>query len=229
MTGFRSSEWNESYKRGENYIFYPKEEVVKFLNRFVRKKVNLREYKDLIKLPKNPRGLDLGCGIGVQSVLLSEFGFNTVGVDISDMAIKKAEEIKSFKNISNLEFKVLNKISLDFPKNYFDIAISDSVLDSMEFSFAREYMIQLDKVVSKIVYLNIISNESNETKLAEDVIVKTSHELNTIQSYYDYNRILELISDTDFKIIYLNKSYKKNIESDIIDDIRYNIVLSKLD
>ena len=90
-------------------------------------------------------------------------------------------------------------------------------------------MIQLDKVVSKIVYLNIISNESNETKLAEDVIVKTSHELNTIQSYYDYNRILELISDTDFKIIYLNKSYKKNIDSEIIDDIRYNIVLSKLD
>ena len=229
MTRFRSNEWNESYKRGENYIFYPKEEVVKFLNRFVRKKVNLREYKDLIKLPKNPRGLDLGCGIGVQSVLLSEFGFNTVGVDISDMAIKKAEEIKSFKNISNLEFKVLNKTFLDFPKNHFDIAISDSVLDSMEFSFAREYMIQLDKVVSKIVYLNIISSESNETKLAEDVIVKTNHELNTIQSYYDYKRILELISDTDFKIIYLNKSFKKNIDNDIIDDIRYNIVLSKLD
>ena len=226
---FRTTSWNESYERGENHIFYPKEEVVKFLNRFVRKKVNLTDYRDLIKLPQNPRSLDLGCGIGVQSVLLSEFGFNTVGVDISDMAIKKAEEIKSFKNISNLEFKVLNKISLDFPKNYFDIAISDSVLDSMEFSFAREYMLLLDKVVSKMLYINIISSESNKTKLAEDVVVKTNHELNTIQSYYDYNRILELISDTDFKIIYLNKSYKKNIESDIIDDIRYNIVLSKLD
>ena len=56
MRDFRSCEWNESYNRGENYIFYPKEEVVKFLNRFVRKKVNIGEYKDLIRLPKNPRG-----------------------------------------------------------------------------------------------------------------------------------------------------------------------------
>lgn len=229
MVNIRSNEWNESYKRGENYIFYPKEEVVKFLNRFVRKKINLNEYKDLMDLSKNPRGLDLGCGIGVQSVLLSEFGFNTIGVDISEIAIKKAEEIKSLKNINNIEFKVLNKTYLDFPVNHFDIAISDSVLDSMEFSFAQEYIKQLDKVVSKVVYLNLISNESNETKLAEDVIVKTNHELNTIQSYYDYKRILELISDTDFKIVYLNKSYKQNLADDIIDDVRYNIVLSKLD
>ncbi len=36
-----SKQWEESYARQENFIFYPKEEYVKFLNRFVRKKKQL--------------------------------------------------------------------------------------------------------------------------------------------------------------------------------------------
>jgi hypothetical protein len=38
MANLKKEEWDESYNRQENFIFFPKEEVVKFLNRFVRKK-----------------------------------------------------------------------------------------------------------------------------------------------------------------------------------------------
>jgi hypothetical protein len=34
---FNIKKWNESYDRGENNILYPQPEVVKFLNRFIRK------------------------------------------------------------------------------------------------------------------------------------------------------------------------------------------------
>ena len=37
---FNIKNWNESYDRGENNILYPQPEVVKFLNRFIRKKLN---------------------------------------------------------------------------------------------------------------------------------------------------------------------------------------------
>ncbi len=33
--------WNSSYERGENNILYPQAEVVKFLNRFIKKKNKL--------------------------------------------------------------------------------------------------------------------------------------------------------------------------------------------
>ena len=32
------AEWATSCKRGENHIFYPQDEVVKFLNRYIYKK-----------------------------------------------------------------------------------------------------------------------------------------------------------------------------------------------
>ena len=36
MLDIKKEKWEESYNRGENFIYYPKEEVVKFLNRFIR-------------------------------------------------------------------------------------------------------------------------------------------------------------------------------------------------
>lgn len=36
--------WEESYQRQENFMFYPKEESVKFLNRFIRKKTGFNSY-----------------------------------------------------------------------------------------------------------------------------------------------------------------------------------------
>lgn len=38
MIDLKSVKLEESYDRMENYIFYPQAEVVKFLNRFIKKK-----------------------------------------------------------------------------------------------------------------------------------------------------------------------------------------------
>jgi len=43
------SEWDDSYDRYENHIFYPKEEVVKFLNHFVRKKIGNNTFRDILE------------------------------------------------------------------------------------------------------------------------------------------------------------------------------------
>ncbi len=42
-------QWEKSYERNENNILYPQTEVVKFLNRFVRKKLSFEgKFIDLI-------------------------------------------------------------------------------------------------------------------------------------------------------------------------------------
>ena len=44
------NKWEESYDRYENFILYPKEEYVKFLNRFVRKRIGIDKFVDILDL-----------------------------------------------------------------------------------------------------------------------------------------------------------------------------------
>ena len=227
MELLKKDKWDQSYARGENFIFFPKEEVVKFLNRFVRKKDGINSHRDILELPTQSKALDLGCGVGRQTVLLQEFGFNSFGVDISQVALDKAKETSKALgyNMEN-NFVLIDKIQLPFDDDFFEIAISDSALDSMNFSFACEYVSELDRTVKSLVYLNLISSDSSGGSQAEDVLVEDKHEEGTIQSYYDVNRVKELIKDTRFEIVQLNLNKIENLMSNTLS-ARFNIVLKK--
>jgi ubiquinone/menaquinone biosynthesis C-methylase UbiE len=217
MDNLKKEEWDKSYNREENFIFYPKEEIVKFLNRFVRKKTSVDAFRDLIHLSEEPKALDLGCGIGRQTILLKEFGFDAYGVDISEIAIAKAKALsKTFGYDLDNNFIQLQKLELPFEDNFLDIAISDSVLDSMEFSFAKSYINELNRTVKHLVYINIISSDSIESKSAMDQIVETNYEQGTIQSYYDEERINTLISESDFEIVQLCIAITQNVVQNIV-------------
>jgi len=38
--------WEESYRRGDNFVFYPHEEVIRFVSKYIRKRVGLNEFVD---------------------------------------------------------------------------------------------------------------------------------------------------------------------------------------
>ena len=66
--------------------------------------------------------LEIGCGTGPNIIFLSENGFDTYGIDISQTAIKIANSQLKQKNLkSNLE--VGSFTNLPFPDNYFDLVI----------------------------------------------------------------------------------------------------------
>jgi SAM-dependent methyltransferase len=227
MANLKKEEWNESYNRHENFILFPKEEVVKFLNRFVRKKIGINSFSDQLKLSDNAKALDLGCGIGRQTILLKEFGFDAYGVDISEVAIEKAKALsKTFGYNLDANFVRVEKIALPFEDNFFDIAICDSVLDSMEFSFAKNYLNELNRTVKNLLYLNLIASDSTDSSGAEDLLVESKHEQGTIQSFYDENRIRTLINETNFEIIQLNKNSVENLLNNSYS-VRFNVVLQK--
>ena len=210
----KKQKWDESYSRHENAIFYPKEEVIKFLNRFIRKKIDVERFKDL--MPKNSklRALDLGCGIGRQTILFEEFGIEGYGLDISSVAIDEAKKLsKKMGHDMDSRFSTLNKIEIPYKDNFFDFAISDSVLDSMNFSFAKTYIKELERVVKNYLYISLISGHNTEEgeKFSGDVLVKEAHEEGTIQSHYNTTKINELISETKFEIVFLSINVEKNL------------------
>ena len=79
----------------------------------------LVHWSGLNKLPKGSRVLDVGCGIGGSSRILSkEYGFDVVGISISQEQIKRANELTS--NDDFCRFDVMNALDLKFPKGSFD-------------------------------------------------------------------------------------------------------------
>ena len=76
-------------------------------------------------LPKNAKILDVGCGSGKDVQYFMDYGFQAVGIDASENMIKEAK-----KKVADGDFKIMNLLSLDFPKESFDAAW---VLDTVSF------------------------------------------------------------------------------------------------
>lgn len=66
------------------------------------------------------RVLDIGCGLGSQSIYLSKQGFEAIGIDIAETAVGKARKLAQFSGVSP-SFQVADVLSLPFATESFDI------------------------------------------------------------------------------------------------------------
>ena len=223
-------EWDESYSRNENFIFYPKEEVVKFLNRFVRKKVGVNEYLDILDFTNIVKGLDFGCGIGRITLLLKEFGIDAYGIDISSKAINLAKELANSLDYHDMDNKFLSVSDdkIPFPNDYFDIVISEAVLDSMSFQQAKVAIKEIDRVTKRLAFISLISGNDDKhcPEYAGEETVQTQHEHGTIQTYFNWERINELIRGSHFHLEWCHLIEEKSLLDDDKNG-RYYIVLKK--
>lgn len=223
------TEWEESYSRNENCLFYPKEEVVKFLNRFIRKKIDKNQFQDIYDFSNPVFGLDLGCGTGRQTILMSEFGINAFGVDISKTAIEFA--IRYSQKYFPCEFRPNFSISrgdkLNFDDEYFDLTICDSVLDSMHFNIAKKLIKEIDRVTKQFVFLSLIAdNIFYPSGIAREEVVTNLHEQGTIQSYFNNEKINDLLQGTKFNMHWFHLISDKNRLTNE-QNCRFYLVLKK--
>jgi ubiquinone/menaquinone biosynthesis C-methylase UbiE len=225
MKKIYAEKWNSSYSRHENFIFFPKEEVIKFLNRFVRKKIESNKFQNIIP-NDNLKGLDYGCGIGANTWLMHEFNIDGFGIDISETAINNARKIHS--QIES-KFSTTSGNEISFPDNYFDLTICDSVLDSMHLSVAKNLMKEIERVTKELVFVSFISGNDSKfsAESTNEEILSTIHENGTVQNWFNWEKILSLIADTKFEV----KWARLMTEKSLIDENyhgRYNIILKKI-
>lgn len=76
---------------------------------------------------KNSKILDAGCGTGELALLFGSKGFDSYGTDKSEKSLQIAKRASEKLGIDT-NFKKMDVLNLDFPKNYFDMTICNGVL-----------------------------------------------------------------------------------------------------
>ena len=58
LNNFYTSEWQKSYSRRENYCFVASDETVKFISRYLVKRIGINEFKKITNIEGKIRVLD---------------------------------------------------------------------------------------------------------------------------------------------------------------------------
>ena len=203
--------WNIAYERGGNICFYPHEEIIRFTNKYVRKRKSVNEFENIMPIKdddwKSFASLDLGCGIGRHVKFLDEFGLNPYGIDLSDEAITMGKEWFSSIGKSKLAERLIvgSVMELPFENNFFEMCVSHGVLDSMPREVAIKGIEETHRVLkpSALMYVDMIMDTSRGD---QDETVDSGYEKDTVQSYFTAESIKLLLEKyfeiLEFKIIY---------------------------
>lgn len=228
----RQTEWDKSYENRDNFVFYPHEEVIRFISKFIRKRVGLSEFQDTVSGSSEGRVLDLGCGIGRHVIYCHEMGLEAHGIDLSDKAIQVAVQWAGKKGLINPESKICQGDIRHMPwgNGYFRYAVSHGVLDSMPFDIARTACAELARVmlVGGLFYCDVISGDDSQhaREFSGEEIVTTTHEQGTIQFYFNFAKIQSMI-DGVFEIEECNLIRRENVTRGGYT-ARYHLVLRRL-
>lgn len=199
MSVDESTVWNTSYGKGDNVLFYPHEEIIRFINRYVRKRYGFDSFKDICPLLSEAScaSLDLGCGIGRHIKFLDEFDLNPYGIDLSETAIAMGKEWLTSIGKNDLAEKMIvaSVAELPFTDDHFSICVSHGVLDSMPRSIAYEGMCEVRRVLKPgaLMYLDLIMDNDHDG----DEIVESGIEEGTTQSYFTIDAIKDLVRGFD--------------------------------
>lgn len=200
----RESEWQDSYLRRENFIFYPHEEVVRFVSRLIRKRVGLAEWRDSQPRGGAQRFFDVGCGIGQHIIYFAENGFDVYGIDMTPAAVEFARHWARTQGIDDAErrIRISPAQSIPFEDDAFDVVVARGVLDSMTRDLAQTACREVARVLRPggYFYTDLIARGRGSALGPGGETVNSPHEFGTVQTYYDWDSARALVGES-FEVV----------------------------
>jgi len=77
-------------------------------------------------IPAGSRVLEVGCGVGTESVFLAVRGMKVSGLDISEAAVKRASQLAAIYGVQ-VDFRAGNVLALPYPAAEFDVICDQGV------------------------------------------------------------------------------------------------------
>ena len=193
-----TDEWDNSYMKKDNFLFFPDDNIVRFISKYIKKRVGFDEFINSREFESVPKVLDFGCGVGRHVKLINDFKLDAYGFDLSKEAIKTAKNICMQLGLEKLPSKIIvaDITELPYKNEYFDFMLSHGVLDSTPFAIAKRGMTELHRCLNSEgkIYFDLISDtDSSFNGKTLECIVKGNHETDTVQSYFNESRIDELL------------------------------------
>lgn len=228
MSILKKNDWDKSYQNKNNFVFYPNEEIIRFISKYVRKKIGFNSFANI---DKSPKILDFGCGIGRHVKFLDEYKLDAYGFDLSEEAISYAQKCFRRLNLNHLIKRVIvsDITNLPYESNFFNFMLSHGVIDSMNYDIAKKGIKELHRTLKTngVIFFDIISTlDASFKNEGFDQIVENDHENGTIQSYYNDERIKNLLNEK-FKILELYENRRIDLTNGSFSS-RINVVAKKI-
>ena len=151
--------WEKTYYSDRNNKFYDLA-----INRII----------NIIKLDKNAKILDAGCGNAAHSIRFARRGYNVLGIDFSEEALKLSQSNVKKENLhTKIELKKESILSLSFHDNLFDVVFCWGVL--MHINENETALSELSRVLKEGSYLILGEGNMNSVQSRIAKIWKKNH------------------------------------------------------
>jgi len=138
-----------------------------------------------------PRIIDLGCGAGWLTAILTQFG-PTLGVDLSGDAIRKAGGLYPHATFEHVDIQ-----NWEFPKGKYDIVVSQEVIEHVE---DQEHHLRLAHGLLRSGGFLILTTPNLRTMNAMVTEVRKSWSNQPIESWLSVREVRRLVRRQGFKI-----------------------------
>lgn len=190
--------WKRTAADTRGIVWFPNEFVIRFLAKYVRKRVGLNEYRVIHEVT---RALDLGCGHGRHVIMLAEQGYDVSGIDISDVAIAIAREWVTQKGLK-ADLQTGSVTALPYGDNVFDLVVSHGVLDHIYYDESRQAVREIQRVLKPkgLLYVDLISALESGYGQGQEVgrrtyIVPDGAEAGIPQRFFELGDVMDLLQD----------------------------------
>lgn len=168
----------------------------------------LNKFAELAKSQGAVKVLDMGCGSGIQSKLLSENNFQMTGIDLSPLMIKEAK-----KRLPEANFIVGDITQMPFKVNSFDAVLAKDCIFHMPKDLVPGVLNSVYKLLwgKGYFYLSVKKGEGEKEKEQ----IKYGKKIRRFIAYFKEKEITNLIKKSGFEIIQCD-AWKRIESSDTV-------------
>lgn len=105
--------------------------------------------------PEGSTFMDLGCGLGAQSVMAARNGFGVSGIDISPESVEETKAALAKEGYSG-DIRVMDAENLEFADNSFDLIVCSGVLHHMDVNAVFPEMARVLKPGGEVVAIEAL-------------------------------------------------------------------------
>jgi 2-polyprenyl-3-methyl-5-hydroxy-6-metoxy-1,4-benzoquinol methylase len=185
---------------------------------FVPKPFKIYEFKEIekdINFLKTDLVLDLGCGLGVQTLCLGKKCGKVIGIDIDCDAIRSAEHLsrKTQRKITS-EFKCCSLEEANFPRDHFDKVFSICVIEHID-----DYEGVIDEIYGVIKPGGVFAFSADALTVIDSPELLDKHRRDAhVTKYFSPNELHQLLTRKGFKNIAVYPIFKSNFAKHLFMD-----------